>query len=120
MNEAVGVLQKTLENADIPDEIRGGLADDLELAASINGDPDQTRQMFKRLLVSGVRRELASYQRPEKALALHVAKYHDEPCGKTERVLRALRPFAWPLAVCAFSPFAPDIISKVIMVLKGA
>ena len=52
-----------MESKLIPKAEKDALADDLEYAQTINGDPDPTRQMMKRTLISGVRREMLAYDR---------------------------------------------------------
>ena len=47
------------------------LADDLKYAQDINGADDTASQGIKRLLISGVRRELIAHQRITEALEMH-------------------------------------------------
>lgn len=60
----IDILKAALaESRCIPKAERDALADDLEFAQTINGDPDPTRQMMKRTLISGVRREMLAHER---------------------------------------------------------
>ena len=47
----------------VPDPKKQELAADLEYAMTINGDPDPSHQMNKRILISGVDREIQAYER---------------------------------------------------------
>jgi hypothetical protein len=125
MNEAIEILQGRLIGAEIPPEVRDSLADDLEFAATINGDTDPTRQLLKRVLTNGVRRELASYQRPSEAVEQHVRSYHSDGkyASRVERYCAMFRPYAWPfaalLAVTVFSPQAPKIAAVIFKALHN-
>lgn len=43
----------------------------------------------------------------------------DGAVGKCLAVIRSLTPWRWPLAIAVFSPFAGDVVSKVIGIFKG-
>lgn len=66
MSEAdtrVVILQQKLADAKMHPSERDALADDLEFANQINGDTDPLKQMIKKLMISGVRRELLAHER---------------------------------------------------------
>ena len=85
----IELLKEALkESRVIPKAEKDALADDLEYAQTINGDPDPTRQMMKRSLISGVRREMLAHERHAQAtrdfaVTLQKAlKEHMENCAK--------------------------------------
>ena len=64
MNDpSIDILTQRLAEADIDPQLRDSLASDLDWAAAINGNPDPAQQGIKRMVVSGVRRELLACDR---------------------------------------------------------
>ena len=74
---------------------------------------------IKRLIISGIRRELLAHDRMEKAIARHVGNCPGAKWVKASRSSREteqphgvakwlvlLLPYRWPLAVAFFSPFS--------------
>lgn len=104
-------------------EIKDALADDLKFAQDINGTQDPALRGIKRLVISGIRRELLTHERIAEAIKVHVQEcpLSNLPKGKVGTVMtwvEMLKPYRWPLAVVCFSPFASDIITKVIVAFK--
>lgn len=110
--------------------MKDAVADDLRAAQAINGSTDPMQQAFKRLLISSVRKELSSHERiteiVKEAIATQVAICHDTRIpvtgsAKTGLIfawLEAVKPFRWPIAIVCFSPFAGDIIARVVTIFK--
>jgi len=63
------VLQTKLLETKMHASERDALADDLEFAVAINGDTAPVMQCMKRMLISGVRRELLAQERAERHYA---------------------------------------------------
>lgn len=141
MNDpSIDILTQRLAEADIDPQLRDALATDLDWAAQINGDPDPSMQGVKRLVVSGVRRELLACDRdretrvsidgivracaerhapgggpggPGPVLARGSGKFAAVVC-----VVRELTPWRWPIAVAACSPWTAQIIQTAASVLS--
>lgn len=107
-------------------EMKDALVDDLKFAQDINGTQDPALKGIKRLVISGVRKELLAHERIKSAINDHIATCRFVPSGQLGEVTHAglfrwaetLKPYRWPVAVVCFSPFAGDIITKVIAVFK--
>lgn len=57
------LIDNLSSNKAVPDPKKQELAADLEYAMTINGDPDPSHQINKRMLISGVDREIQAYER---------------------------------------------------------
>jgi len=55
----------------LPEVVKLGLLDDLQLVININGDPDRTQQMFKRVLFSVCRNSVQSHKQREEDAEKH-------------------------------------------------
>jgi glucose-6-phosphate isomerase len=116
----IETLLAALLASDISQAEKDALADDLEYAQSINGSPDATLQGIKRAVISGVRREMLAHQRLKKHESDcpfrrgGVAEVSGSGVAKALAVIRALTPFRWPAAIAIFSPFAGDVIARVL------
>jgi hypothetical protein len=67
------------------------LADDLKYAQDINGDDDTASRGIKRLLISGVRRELIAHQRITEALEMHTEACARRRAEEIKAVVEALK-----------------------------
>lgn len=121
----IETLKQALMKSTIEPAERDALADDLEYAQIINGSPDPVQQGIKRMIISGVRREMLAHQRLKK---------HESDCpfrraeadggtvgtitAKTLTIIKALAPFRWPAAIAIFSPHAPDVANKIVELFK--
>ena len=130
------LLRDAIAKSKLDGQTKDVLADDLQYAQAINGTQDAALQGIKRLVISGVRRELLAHDRTTKAV-----EEHEQTCGRRFaalavpaaavntpmtmamsaglRVLAALLPFRWPLAmmiavICVFSPSAMPIVDRVL------
>ena len=133
MNDpSIDILTQRLAEADIDPQLRDALATDLDWAAQINGNPDPSMQGVKRLVVSGVRRELLACDRDRETrvsidgIVRACAERHAPGGGpgapgsapargsaKLAAVVwlaRELAPWRWPVAVAVCSPWTPQII----------
>lgn len=104
-------------------EMKDALADDLKFAQDINGTVDPALRGIKRLVISGIRRELLTHERIADAIKVHIqdCPLAKIPTGKSGTVMawaEVLKPYRWPVAIICFSPFAGDIVAKVIAVFK--
>lgn len=63
------LLQDKLAESKMHPAEQAALADDLQFAVAINGDQAPVMQGLKRMLISGVRRELAAQEREERHYA---------------------------------------------------
>ena len=138
MNDpSIDILTQRLAEADIDPQLRDSLASDLDWAAAINGNPDPAQQGIKRMVVSGVRRELLAAARDHKtqssiaSIVDHCRSRHKEdPAaeGTSDEVpeihaggkitlvmttIRVLTPWRWPLAIAACSPWSASFIQAV-------
>jgi len=133
---SIDILTQRLAEADLDPQTRDALAADLDYAAEIKRDADPAMQGIKRLLLSGVRREMIAAERNRETRAAAVAAaasataacraQSQQACGAGGPVLsrvmslaRVLAPFRWPLALASFSPFAGDLIVKVASLFRG-
>ena len=130
MNDpSIDILTQRLAEADIDPQLRDSLASDLDWAAAINGNPDPAQQGIKRMVVSGVRRELLAAARDHKTQSSIVSivehcrsRHKEDPAaegtsgGKITLVMttiRVLTPWRWPLAIAACSPWSASFIQAV-------
>ena len=67
------LLRDAICRSDLDGQTKDALADDLKYAQDINGTEDEALRGIKRLLISGVRRELLAHERVAMAIAAHVA-----------------------------------------------
>ena len=65
------LLKDAIVMSGLDGQTKDALADDLKYAQDINGADDTASQGIKRLLISGVRRELIAHQRITEALEMH-------------------------------------------------
>lgn len=138
MNDpSIDILTQRLAEADIDPQLRDSLASDLDWAAAINGNPDPAQQGIKRMVVSGVRRELLAAARDHKTQVMiagivsHCRDMHGVADGETATgevsevkygsgkmrhfmaAVRVLTPWRWPLAIAACSPWSASFIQAV-------
>jgi hypothetical protein len=67
------LLRDAICRSDLDGQTKDALADDLKYAQDINGTEDEALRGIKRLLISGVRRELLAHDRVTMAIENHVA-----------------------------------------------
>jgi hypothetical protein len=67
------LLRDAICRSDLDGQTKDALADDLKYAQDINGTEDEALRGIKRLLISGVRRELLAHDRVAMAIENHVA-----------------------------------------------
>ncbi len=67
------LLRDAICRSDLDGPTKDALADDLKYAQDINGTEDEALRGIKRLLISGVRRELLAHDRVATAIDAHVA-----------------------------------------------
>lgn len=67
------LLKEAIAKSDLDGRTKDCLADDLKYAQDINGTQDAALQGIKRLVISGVRRELIAHQRVSDAIKAHHA-----------------------------------------------
>ena len=65
------LLKEAIVRSGLDGPTKDVLADDLKYVQDINGADDTASQGIKRLLISGVRRELIAHQRITEALEMH-------------------------------------------------
>ena len=67
------LLRDAICRSDLDGQTKDALADDLKYAQDINGTEDEALRGIKRLLISGVRRELLAHERVAMAIDAHVS-----------------------------------------------
>ena len=117
------LLRDAIADSDLDGQTKDALADDLRYAQEINGTADVALRGIKRLVISGIRRELLAHDRTKKAIQAHESKCsarfgESEPVKPAAKWLVLLTPWRWPLAIVCFSPFAGDIVSKIMSALN--
>jgi hypothetical protein len=140
------ILSDAITKCDLPKPLKDMLADDLEYAQNIRNPEDQALQGIKRLVISGIRRELSTHERiseaherigQTQAAIAEACKLQQKACetkfqaamtmgangaNKVMPVLAfyvsLLRPFRWPIAIICCSPFAADVLTRVIGALR--
>ena len=129
-------LTTRLAEGKIDPALRDQLASELDWAQSINGHPEPAMQGIKRLVISGVRRELLAYERDREnrdeingiiancearhvgdaKAALANAQSVNNQASWVQTVViiaKAVSPLKWPIAVAACSPWTPSIIQTI-------
>jgi hypothetical protein len=123
------LLRDAIANSKLDGQTKDVLADDLRYAQEINGTDDASLRGIKRLIISGIRKELLAHERVTKSIKEHIdncpgAKLvkmatkspAEQPHGFA-RWLVLLMPYRWPLAmvisIMFLSPNAPQIIQMV-------
>ena len=119
------LLRDAIADSELDGQTKDALADDLRYAQEINGADEPSLRGIKRLIISGIRRELLAHDRMEKAIKRHVencsgAKWvnaaaqavNEQPHG-VAKWLVLLLPYRWPLAVAFFSPFSVKIFAQI-------
>jgi len=64
-------LLDDLHNLKLPDIVKSGLLDDLQLVTDINGDPDRNQQMSKRILFSICRNSVQNHKQRAEDVEKH-------------------------------------------------
>ena len=67
------LLRDAICRSDLDGQTKDALADDLKYAQDINGTEDEALRGIKRLLISGVRRELLAHERMATAIENHAS-----------------------------------------------
>lgn len=67
------ILKDAIADSGLDGQTKDALADDLKYAQDINGTEDEALRGIKRLLISGVRRELLAHDRVATAIDAHVS-----------------------------------------------
>lgn len=108
---------------ELPDgSMKDALIDELKYAQDINGNTDPILQGIKRIIISGIRRELLSYERMNNAIEEHKRACQLNMRGTTRlnyvlAIVDRAKPFRWPLAVgftaLCLSPQATAIIDHI-------
>lgn len=119
------LLKDAIAESDLDGQTKDALADDLRYAQEINGAGDAALRGIKRIVISGIRRELLAHDRTKRAIGLHVnacpgskfaktasAAVIEQPHGTAKWIL-LLTPWRWPVALACFSPFIDDVLEKV-------
>ena len=117
------LLRDAIAESGLDGQTKDALADDLRYAQEINGTQDAALRGIKRIVISGIRRELIAHDRTLKAIQAHESKCsarvgEAEPIKPAAKWLVLLTPWRWPLAVVCFSPFAADIVTRVVSAFK--
>lgn len=121
------LLKDAIAESDLDGQTKDALADDLRYAQEINGAGDAALRGIKRIVISGIRRELLAHDRTKRAIGLHVdtcpgstkfaktasAAVIEQPHGPAKWIL-LLTPWRWPVALACFSPFIADVLEKVV------
>ena len=77
------LLRDAICRSDLDGPTKDALADDLKYAQDINGTKDEALRGIKRLLISGVRRELLAHERVTMAIDAHVSECSARATPKT-------------------------------------
>ena len=115
------LLRDAIAESGLDGQTKDALADDLRYAQEINGAGDAALRGIKRIVISGIRRELLAHDRTLKAIQAHESKCsarfgESEPVKPAVKWLVLLTPWRWPLALACFSPFIGDVIEKIVSV----
>ena len=84
------LLKDAITRSGLDGPTKDVLADDLKYAQDINGADDTASQGIKRLLISGVRRELIAHQRITEALEMHTEACARRRAEEIKAVVEAL------------------------------
>ena len=117
------LLRDAIADSELDGQTKDALADDLRYAQEINGTDEPSLRGIKRLIISGIRREILAHDRTKKAIQAHESKCsarfgEAEPIKPAAKWLVLLTPWRWPLALVCFSPFAGDIVERVISAFR--
>ena len=117
------MLTEAIKDSDLDGQTKDALADDLRYAQEINGTADAALRGIKRLVISGIRRELLAHDRTKKAIQAHESKCAERfgeegPVKPAAKWIALLTPWRWPLAIVCFSPFAGDIVTRVVSAFR--
>lgn len=117
------LLKDAIADSGLDGQTKDALADDLRYAQEINGASEPALRGIKRLIISGIRRELLAHDRTIRAIDAHASKCaerfgEDEPVKHASKWIALLTPWRWPLALMCFSPFAGDIVTRIISAFK--
>ena len=77
------LLRDAICRSDLDGQTKDALADDLKYAQDINGTEDEALRGIKRLLISGVRRELLAHERVTMAIDNHMSRCSARATPKT-------------------------------------
>ena len=77
------LLRDAICRSDLDGQTKDALADDLKYAQDINGTKDEALRGIKRLLISGVRRELLAHERVTMAIDNHMSRCSARATPKT-------------------------------------
>jgi len=117
------LLKDAIAESGLDGQTKDALADDLRYAQEINGTGDAALRGIKRIVISGIRRELLAHDRTIRAIDAHASKCAvlfdvNKPVKRTGKLIVLLTPWRWPLALVCFSPFAGDIVTLIISAFK--
>jgi hypothetical protein len=85
------LLKDAIVMSGLDPQTKDALADDLKYAQDINEADDTASQGIKRLLISGVRRELIAHQRITEALEMHTEACARRRAEEIQAVIAAFR-----------------------------
>ena len=102
------LLRDAICRSDLDGQTKDALADDLRYAQEINGTDDAALCGIKRLVISGIRRELLAHERMDKAI-----RRHSEACPGAG-VPKTLR----DAAMRAFSQYPVVLLIVVVLAVK--
>ena len=85
------LLKDAIVMSGLDAQTKDALADDLKYAQDINGDDDAALRGIKRLVISGVRRELIAHQRITEALEMHTEACARRRAEEIKAVVEALK-----------------------------
>jgi len=102
------LLRDAICRSDLDGQTKDALADDLKYAQDINGTEDEALRGIKRLLISGIRRELLAHDRTARAIKEHAAACNGAGVPKTLR----------DAAMRAFSQYPVVLLIVVVLAVK--
>ena len=107
MSDDLTILRmlKEIEDLKLPDAEAIALTEDLNLAERINGDPDPTRGMFKRMLLSNARQTLLLHKSLRKLSVEHMQQC---PVMKAAKNVNGVTVMPWEFTVTGGSDSAAD------------
>lgn len=97
------LLKAAITNSDLDGLVKDQLADDLRHAQMLSGK-DPVELALKRILISGIRRELLAHDRVKAAVKRHVDDFHDLTGGGVLR--RAIVSVGLQLPILAIVVYA--------------
>ena len=112
------LLKDAIADSGLDGQTKAALADDLRYAQEINGTQDAALRGIKRIVISGIRRELLAHDRTIRAIDAHASKCakrfgEDEPVKPAAKWIALLTPWRWPLALAACSPWSDNFVQAV-------